>query len=197
LRNPLHRLPPFWHTLADWTLTVAAVAAFVLIFEAEVAKPYRIPSSSMEPTLHCARPAQGCRAAHSDRVIADRLVYRFHAPRRGDIVVFDAPAAASVRCSGAGGAFVKRIVGLPGEAVSERDGFVYVNGRRLSEPYVRSWERDSLTQAWPRVPRDSYFVMGDNRVDSCDSRAWGPVPRSRIVGRVDLTYWPPSRIDVG
>src|SRR5438445_12608937 len=104
-------------TVLDWLLTIAAAVAVVLVFEAEVAKPYRIPSASMEPTLHCARPAEGCKAATSDRVIADRLAYRFHGPRRGDIVVFTAPSAAARACQ-AGGTFVKRVVGLPGERLA-------------------------------------------------------------------------------
>jgi len=95
ISNPLHRLPPRFHVAADWIVTLLVAVLFVLVFEAEVAKPYRIPSASMEPTLHCARPAEGCEAATSDRVIADRLAYRFHGPQRGDIVVFTAPSAAT------------------------------------------------------------------------------------------------------
>src|SRR5919199_1527518 len=131
----MKRLPAPARVALDWLLTIAAVAVFVLAFEAEVAKPYRIPSASMEPTLHCARPARGCEARFSDRVIANRLAYRFRDPHRGEIVVFEAPDAARVRCD-EGGTFVKRIVGLPGELVSERNGTVYVDGKPLPEPYV-------------------------------------------------------------
>ena len=175
----------------DWIVTLAAAALFVLVFEAEVAKPYRIPSESMEPTLHCAKPAQGCRAGVSDRVIALRIVYRIRAPRRGDIVVFDAPAAAAAAC-GRAGTYVKRIVGLPGETVTEREGTILVDGRMLHEPYA---VRDARSGTW-HVPPGRYFVMGDNRAHSCDSRDWGAVPRSALVGPVDLTYWPPTRLTV-
>jgi signal peptidase I len=89
---------------------------------------------------------------------------------------------------------VKRLIGLPGEVISERDGYVYVNGKRLHEPYVKPSERDTTTRTWARIPRDSYFFMGDNRVNSCDSRVWGPVPRSALIGPVFAIYWPPHRL---
>ena len=155
--------------------------------------PYKVTSGSMEPTLQCAKPAPGCDGSFSDRVIANRLAYRFHDPHRGDIVVFTAPAEAKQQCS-EGGTFVKRIVGLPGEVVSERAGTVYIDGKPLHEAYVDPRRRDSTTQTWPRVPKDEYFVMGDNRASSCDSREWGPVPRENLIGPVLLTYWPPNRI---
>ena len=177
----------------DWTVSIACAIAFVLAFEAEVAKPFRIPSASMEPTLHCARPAQGCQAEFSDRVLVDRVTYRFRAPHRGEVVVFAAPRATTAAC-GMSGTFVKRIVGLPGDLVSERDGRVLIDGRALSEPYLDARERDRTTRVWGRVAPGRYFVMGDNRIDSCDSRRWGTVPRSAIVGRVIATYWPPGRI---
>ncbi|HET8529238.1 MAG TPA: signal peptidase I [Gaiellaceae bacterium] len=181
--------------LVEWVLTLAFAAVVVLVFEAEVAKPYRIPSPSMEPTLHCAKPQPGCEGGSNDRVIANRLSYRFGDPKRGQIVVFTAPAAAA-RCGAddGGKTFVKRLIGLPGDVVSERDGYVYVNGRRLEEPYVDPRLRDTRTQTWARVPAGHYFFMGDDRSDSCDSRTWGTVPRSSLIGRVFLTYWPPDRI---
>jgi signal peptidase I len=178
----------------DWILTLAVAVGFVLVFEAEVAKPYRIPSDSMEPTLHCARPARGCTAHFSDRVVALRIVYRFRAPQRGDIVVFQAPAAAASAC-GQGGTFVKRIVGLPGEVVSEHVGKVAIDGKPLREPYVHRGRRDLRSGRW-RVPEGSYFMMGDNRAGSCDSRDWGPVPRGSLIGPADVTYWPPSRVSL-
>src|SRR5689334_8795262 len=96
------RLPQPWRTIVDWGVTVALAAAFVLAFEAEVAKPYRIPSSSMEPTLHCAKPGDWCEGSFDDRVLANRLAYVFGSPKRGQIVVFAAPSAAS-RCGGTDG----------------------------------------------------------------------------------------------
>jgi hypothetical protein len=114
------RVPQPWRTILDWFITVAAAVAFVLTFQAQVAKPYRIPSPSMEPTLHCAKPTAFCQGRFSDRVIANRLAYRFGDPKRGQIVVFRTPETAQ-RCglSDGGSTFVKRIIGLPGELVSE------------------------------------------------------------------------------
>jgi signal peptidase I len=187
------RLPQPWRTIVDWTATIAFAAAFVLAFEAEVAKPFRIPSASMEPTLHCARPADGCLSGFSDRVLVDRLTYRFREPRRGDIVVFNVPDLARERCS-AGGVFVKRLIGLPGEVLEERRGFVYINGKRLNEPYIRPERRDFVNFHALKIDAGTYFMMGDNRANSCDSRVWLTVPRANIIGKVFAVYWPPRRL---
>lgn len=189
------RIPKPWRTVVDWAVTLALAAGFVLAFEAEVAKPYRIPSSSMEPTLHCARPGAWCQGRFDDRVIANRLAYRFGDPERGQIVVFEAPPAAE-RCeAGDGGrTFVKRLIGLPGEQISEHGGVVFADGRRLREPYLEPANRDRRTASWPTIPPGHYFFMGNNRLHSCDSRDWGTVPRGNLVGPVMLTYWPPNRI---
>jgi signal peptidase I len=195
----LGRLPRPWRTLVDWLLTVAVAIAVVLVVETEVAKPFRIPSSSMEPTLHCARPAQGCEASFSDRVIACRLCYRLGSPKRGQIVVFRTPPAAAEQC-GAGGTYVKRLIGLPNETIHEdAAGFISVDGKRLSEPYVTELARarDSFGDRTWRVPEGEYFMLGDNRGDSCDSRVWGSVPRSDLIGPLILRYWPPTRIGLG
>jgi signal peptidase I len=125
-------------------------------------------------------------------VIANRIVYRFHEPERGDIIVFDAPARVEAACNGSG-AFVKRIVGLPGEHVSMEDGHVLINGARLTEPYLAASYRGRESGEWPRNPQGGYFVLGDNRAMSCDSRRWGVVPRESIIGRADIRYWPPNR----
>ena len=193
LDRSLSRLPRPLRTLIDWSLTITLAIVAILVFQAEVAKPYRIPSASMEPTLHCGKPAEGCRSRVSDRVIANRLVYRFHAPERGDVIVFETPDRVAAACD-EGGTFVKRIIGLPGERVAMQDGHVLVNGIRLSEPYLDSAYRGRESGEWARNPRDGYFVLGDNRAMSCDSRRWGVVPRGHIIGRVDVRYWPPDRI---
>ena len=130
----------------------------------------------------------------ADRVIANRLVYRFHEPRRGDIVVFKAPARVETACSSGGSTFIKRIVGLPGEKLSMRNGFVRIDGVSLVEPYLRPAYRGRESGDWTRIPGESYFVLGDNRTMSCDSRRWGVVPRGNIIGRADVTYWPPNRV---
>ena len=198
LDRRLSRIPQPWRTILDWSVTIALAAAFVLAFQAGVAKPYRIPTSSMEPTLHCAKPGAFCEGRFDDRVIANRLAYRFGDPKRGQIVVFTAPRAAG-RCArqDGGSTFVKRIVGLSGEMVSERGGVIYINGKRLVEPYVEPSRRGHESGSWPRVAKDHYFVVGDNRIHSCDSRTWGSVPRASLIGPVILTYWPPNSLSLG
>ena len=186
-------MPRSYRLAIEWLSTIAFALAVVLFLKTEVANPYRIPSSSMEPTLHCARPAAGCTAGFSDRVLANRFIYRFRDPSRGDIVVFHAPEAAARLCQG-GGIYVKRLIGLPGDRVAERDGVVYVDGRALSEPYVKPADRDHDTRSFGRVPAGRYFLMGDNRSASCDSRTWGTVGRDALIGPVFATYWPPQRI---
>ena len=193
LDRSLSRFPAPIRTAIDWGLTIALAVVAVLIFQAEVAKPYRIPSSSMEPTLHCAKPADGCKSRVSDRVIANRLVYRFHKPERGDIIVFKTPPQVQAACQ-ASGTFIKRIVGLPGETLSMRAGRLFINGAPLAEPYLRPAYRGTESGSWGPVPRNEYFVLGDNRGMSCDSRRWGAVPRDNIIGRAEVTYWPPTRI---
>jgi signal peptidase I len=170
---------------------VVVAALFLLVVSGEV-RLYRIPSSSMEPTFHCARPAVECGASTSDRVVACRLCYRWSAPRRGQIVAFHTPRLAALRC-GAGGIFIKRVIGVPGDRWRERNGVVYIDGKRLDEPYVRGPRRDTRTIGPVSVGKGRYFLEGDNRAASCDSREWGTVPRSALIGRVVATYWPPRR----
>jgi signal peptidase I len=185
-------LPRPWRIAIDWIVTIAGAIAIVLAIKAWVVNPYRIPSSSMEPTLHCAHPGPGCEARLSDRVLANRFIYHFRSPHRGEIVVFDTPPRTQeVGCGG--GTFVKRLIGLPGDTVREQDGVVFVNGKKLNEPYVQPGRRDAESNTW-RVRSGNYFFMGDNRSQSCDSRRWGTVPRRNLIGPVFATYWPPNRL---
>ena len=202
-RNPVDRLtqglPHGLRITIDWVVTIVGAIAIVLAIKAWVVNPYRIPSSSMETTLHCAKPAHGCEARFSDRVLANRFIYRFKDPERGDIVVFETPPAARMRC-GAGGTFVKRLIGLPGERLELRSeqglSYVYINGKKLDEPYIGRNRRDARGPESFKIPQGQYFMMGDNRSQSCDSREWGTVPRENLIGKVFATYWPPNRISV-
>jgi signal peptidase I len=170
-----------------------AVIALVVLFAIGWVHSYRNPAASMEPTFHCARPAARCEGSHDDRFLT--FGFHFSAPHRGDVVAFKTPPLAAVRC-GVGGTFVKRIVALPGETFAERDGFVLIDGKPLAEPYVADANRDRLTIRPVRVPPGRYFLLGDNRVASCDSREWGAVPRGSLIGKVVALYWPPGRIRI-
>jgi signal peptidase I len=192
--NPITRatsgLPRGWRIAIDWVVTIVGAIAIVLAIKAWVVNPYRIPSSSMEPTLHCARPGSGCEARFSDRVLANRFIYHFRKPHRGDIIVFNAaPRRGEVRGPAA---FVQRRSPFPGN-VAKRTGSS--TRRQAIEPYIKPDRRDTGT-SYParKIPAGEYFMMGDNRSQSCDSREWGPVPRKNLIGEVFAVYWPPNRL---
>src|ERR671934_1743923 len=176
MRGPLERLFPNLsrrqRSILDWTLTIVFAVVIVLGLKAWVVNPYRIPSASMEPTLHCARPGADCESGTSDRVLANRFIYHFRDPKRKEIVVFNAPERAALICES--GVYVKRIIGLPGDRWAERDGYVYIDGKRLDEPYVEPDRRDHETMQLSAIlpgasliPNDRYLMMGDNRTQSC------------------------------
>lgn len=148
------------------------------------AAAYYIPSGSMEPTLQI-----------NDRLIVDKLSYRFKSPQRGDIVVFTPPKAALVACGvlqNTNDSWIKRAIGLPGDKVEVKGGRVYVNNLPLQEPYIASkpeYELKAVT-----VPPNAYLVLGDNRNNSCDGHLWGFLPRNQIIGRAFVEYWPLNRI---
>jgi signal peptidase I len=163
-----------------------------------VAQAFSIPSESMLPQLEV-----------GDRVVVSRLAYDLHDPRRGDIVVFDAPGeerdspgvvrrAAQVVLESVGlrqvstEEYIKRVVGVPGDVVEGRGGLVIVNGRYLIEPYLPF---GTVTSDFPPtlVPEGELFVMGDNRGSSRDSRVFGPIPVDTVVGRALVRIWPPGR----
>jgi signal peptidase I len=175
-----------------------------LAIQAWLVKPYQIPSSSMEPTLDVGQ-----------RVLVNRFLYHFTDPSIGDIVVFHPPKGADngVECGEPRPAeqacdeptkeessqnFIKRIVAGPGDTLSIRDGHPVVNGvEKKNEPYTEPCEPGEQICNLPEkitIPADSYFMMGDNRGHSDDSRYWGPVPRAWIIGKAFATYWPPDRI---
>ena len=182
--------------------TVALALVLAESVQAAVVKPFVIPSGSMEPTL---LPGQ--------RVLVNRLAYDFGGtPQRGDIVVFHPPSSLTCKinvpltepcpvslATHAGDYFVKRVIGLPGDTLSIKDGHPVINGRELThEPYITPCS-DSTSCNMPHtivIPRGEYYMLGDNRGDSDDSRYWGPVPLSWIIGEVFATYWPLDRIGV-
>lgn len=198
LRGRLHGLPRPARLALEWGGTALLAVALVLVARSWLVTPYRVPSAVMEPTLHCLRgesaPAARCRGDAADRVLVNRVVYRLGDPERGDVVALEASARAARQCGlGEGDVIVQRVVGLPGETVRLARGRLRVDGERLSEPYVAPALRGRESGTW-RVPSGRYFVLGDNRVASCDSRRWGPVAASRLLGRVFARYWPPGRI---
>lgn len=179
------------------------IIAFVLalLIKTFLVQAFFIPSISMDPTLEV-----------GDRVLVNKVVYRLHPPRRGDVIVFENPnpieepgrnpfsAFYHWVIEGLGLSappdrdFIKRVIGLPGETVEIRDGVVYIDGRALAEPYLPA--RSDMRDFPPtRVPEGTLFVMGDNRLNSNDSRfSLGPVPIDRVVGKAFLIIWPPSRV---
>ncbi len=168
------------------TLGLSAILAFGI--RTFVAEARFIPSKSMVPTLQV-----------DDRLIVDKVSYHFKDPQRGDIIVFMPPDEASVVCTGpqasqqhSKDAYIKRIIGLPGDTVEVKQGQVFINGKPLKEGYVAEVPD---YQYGPRtVPQGSYLVLGDNRNNSCDSHYWGFVPRDNIIGRAIVRFWPLNRV---
>jgi signal peptidase I len=166
--------------ITEWVVIVLIAVGVAFGVRTYVAETYFVPSTSMWPTLKA-----------GDRIVVNKLA---GAPAAGDIVVFKRPPAE--HCGGAPVPdLVKRVIGLPGQTVSARGGQVYINGKLLKEPWLPKGNQTYTTMSGSyKVPKGDYYVMGDNRVDSCDSRTWGPVKGSYIVGQVFLILWPPSRI---
>jgi signal peptidase I len=180
--------PKRTHWLRETLVVVVVALAAALLLRTFVVQTFYIPSGSMEPTLKV-----------GDRILVDKLSYHLHGVDRGNIVVFRRPA--DENCGGPPVAdLVKRVVGLPGETISLSKGRVLIDGKRLNESYLPSSVQGTTfpgpsgptyNLAKPYViPSNHYFVMGDNRADSCDSRYWGPIARSLIVGKVDVRVWP-------
>jgi len=192
-------------SLLELVLIVAVALGLALGIQAFLVKPYKIPSGSMRPTL-----------VEKQRVLVNRIGARFGDPEVGAVVVFHPPAGAEApeqeKCNGAPPPgnqacarptasradvnFVKRVVAGPGDRVAVRDGRVVLNGKLQREPFTLPCDggggcdlSEEIT-----VPADHYFMMGDNRGSSDDSRFWGPVPRKWIIGEAFATYWPPKRI---
>ena len=169
--------PTFGRYLLD--VAVVVVIAFLIMTAVKtwVLQPFEIPSGSMEETLQV-----------SDRILVDKMTFRIREPRAGDVVTFAAP-------DGSDREFIKRVIAVGGQTVDIRDGAVFVNGRKLSEPYVNKRYKDTYSSGGPvKVPVGTVFVMGDNRTDSQDSRVFGPRPLGQLSGRAFAIYWPIPRI---
>lgn len=158
-------------TLRDAVETVVFTLVIFFVIR-HVVQNFRVEGFSMEPTLH---PGQ--------YLIVDKVSYRLHDPRRLDIIVFEFPRAQRRD-------FIKRLIGLPGETVELRGGVVYIEGRPLEEPYLQQPGQASFGPV--QVGPGEYFVLGDNRPNSSDSRTWGMLSRQDIIGRAWLSYWPPE-----
>ena len=184
--------------LLRFLLIVLSIVGVLLVLAAITSKLYRIPSASMEPTLHCPKGENpGCLGEEHDRIAISKVLFKVRDPHRGDIVAYKLTARAAERCGAeAGSTFVHRIIGVPGESVAVRSGVVFVDGRRLEEPYVEADRRDRESSRARPITKDQYYVLGDNRAQSCDSRVWGLVPRDRLIGPMIATYWPWDRISI-
>jgi len=164
----------------EWIVLIGAALIIALVIKTFLFQAFYIPSESMVPTLKV-----------GDRVLVNKLSYDLHDVHRGDIVVFKAPPEA--RSDGIED-LVKRVVGLPGDTVEARDdGRVYVNGKRLDESYLPEGTRTTNLPA-TKVPAGHLFMMGDNRSASRDSRYFGPIKQSAVIGRVFVRIWPPGSI---
>lgn len=196
-------------SLLELVVIVAVALGMALAIQAFLVKPYRIPSESMVPTL-----------AVGQRVLVNRVGTHFGEPKVGDVVVFHPPAGAESGTGDQCGAqpepgaacaqptaqradvnFIKRIVGGPGDTIAVRDGRVIRNGEPTEEPFISDTCADDAGAGCNfrnpiTVPPDHYFMMGDNRGESDDSRFWGPVPEDWIIGEAFATYWPPKRIGI-
>ncbi len=159
--------------------TLATAFILAIGIRTLVAEARYIPSSSMEPTLEI-----------NDRLIIEKISYRFKTPQRGDVVVFS--PTDKLKEQNFKDAFIKRVIGLPGETVEVRGEKVYVNGKALREKYIE--EAPEYTYGPVTVPQGQYLVLGDNRNNSYDSHYWGFVPRGNLIGRAIVRFWPINRL---
>ena len=155
-----------------WTRDLLIAIGLALVIIVFLYQPVKVEGTSMAPLL-----------SDQERIFINKFVYRFEDIHRGDVVVFWYPLDRSK-------SFIKRVIGLPGETVDIRHGLLYVNGQLIPEPYVPPQYTDVTDFGPVRVPKDSYFVMGDHRISSNDSRVFGPVASQFIYGRAVFAYWP-------
>ena len=164
-----------WRETRIWLLDLAVAVALAIFIVVFLYEPINVQGTSMAPGI-----------ANGERLFINKFVYHFERIHRGDVVVFWYPLDPSK-------SFIKRVVGLPGESVQIRRGSVYVDGRKLAEPYILPRYQDENSYPPIRVPKGDYYVLGDHRDDSNDSRMFGPVPRRYIYGKAVFAYWPMDR----
>ncbi|MFZ3216776.1 MAG: signal peptidase I [Candidatus Acidiferrales bacterium] len=165
-------LPHLRHELRSWTRDLAVALGLALVFIIFLYQPVKVEGTSMAPLL-----------SDQERIFINKFVYRFEPIERGDVVVFWYPLDHSK-------SFIKRVIGLPGDVIELRAGRLYVNGKELSEPYVPASYLDGSSYGPVQIPAGNYFVMGDHRDSSNDSRVFGPVSRPYIYGKAVFAYWP-------
>lgn len=172
--------PSLWQKYGEPFRLLAIALVLAIVIRVAIAEPRYIPSDSMRPTLLV-----------GDRLVVEKVSYRFQPPTTGDIIVFRAPSILQQRGYGADQAFIKRIIGQPGQVVEIKAGQVWIDQQPLAEPYILA--PPQYTWGPAQVPPGQYFVMGDNRNNSNDSHVWGFLPRRNIIGRALLRFWPLSR----
>jgi signal peptidase I len=181
---PHRRTKPGWAVALEWAVLIVSALAIALLIKTFLFQAFYIPSDSMVPTLKT-----------NDRVIVNKLSYHLHSVHRGDIIVFKAPPGVDPSVQD----LVKRVIGLPGETIEgRRDGHIYINGKQLAEPYLPKGIDPGPSFAAIKIPPDSYWVMGDNRDNSRDSRFFPDhfIKKKDIVGRVFLRIWPLNRLAI-
>lgn len=169
-------------TTIEWLLVVAVALLVSFLVRTYVFQTFYIPSGSMEPTLQI-----------GDRIVVSKLSVEFGTIHRGDILVFKAPVGVKSACGDNVADLVKRVIGLPGDHLTSKGNTIYVNGHVLKQPWTHA-EPLSRSIGKITVPANHYFMMGDNEPFSCDSRFWGTIPRSSIIGKAFVRIWPLSRL---
>lgn len=172
----------FWSVIVDIVETLVVAAAIFVVVYLFLLQPHQVKGASMKPNFH-----------DGEYILTDKITYRFSDPKRGDVIIFKSPTNPDVD-------FIKRIVALPGETVKISDGNIVItnqenkNGFTLTEPYeingTTSGGKEAPQNTEIKLDKEEYFVLGDNRLESFDSRSWGNLPKANIIGKAWLRYWP-------
>jgi signal peptidase I len=170
----------FWSKIRENTITVVIALILAFLIRVFIAEPRYIPSDSMFPTL-----------LEGDRLVVEKVSYRFHSPVRKDIIVFSPPIQLQMQGYEQNQAFIKRVIATSGQTVAVQNGVVYVDNQPLVENYIAEYPTYNLEPV--TVPEGTLFVMGDNRNNSNDSHIWGFLPKEDIIGRAVFRFWPLSR----